>query len=175
MTFFVDISNAAKYSLDVGYAQPARLGLHPYSITAVVITNSGGVRPGVGGTRIRTETRILSFDGYEFNAGVDGYLNPSFEQVVFGSKDIILSAGILTDKDYRIGPIVYPYHYSGITGGVDFSITNPVYDDSKNIQLYFHVIGPAYPNGQYFKRIWSKEDSNLAYYLYIRSTAEKPA
>jgi hypothetical protein len=168
----VDISDALKYSLDVCYEQPARLGLHPYSITAIVITNTGGSRPGVGGTRVRTDTRILLFDGYENGSSKDGYLNPKFEQVT--GQDVFLSGNVLTDKDYKVGPLVYPYSYDSINQGTDFRVSNPVYS-SDNTQLYFYVVGPAFPNGQYFKRFSSKEDSALAYTLFIRLTNEIPA
>lgn len=168
----VDISDALKYSEDICYCQPARLGLHKYSITAVVITNAGGVRPGVGGTRVKKSIRITLFDGYESGSSIDGYLNPKFEQV--SVKDVFLSGGILTDKDYKIGPLVYPYVYGSIVGGTDYSVSNPVYNAANNTQLYFYVVGPAYPNGQYFERIQSIEDSALSYLLFIRATSQIP-
>lgn len=168
-----NIANQLRYALNVAYKQAAILGLHDYTITAIKITTVGAERPGVGGVRTVSQHRLTigsttgaTVDGYQACTSLDGYLNPGFSQV--SAKDIVLSGNILTDRDYKIGPLVFENDNS------DYNYVNPSFVPEDNTQLYFYVTGPTYPNGQYFERIHSTEDSSLSYYLYIRATAHKP-
>ncbi len=168
----LNIIDPIRFAIDVTQATEAMMGLHKFAVEIITITNAGGTRPGVGGTRVRTDYRV-SIGPVDFFASDDGYLNPSFQQV--SGRDIVLSGNLLTNKDFKLGPIVYPYDTSFYTGGIDIKLTNPDMQ-SNNLQLYFKVTGEGVPSsGWYFKRIWGQEDSNLSYYVYIRNTAEIPA
>lgn len=176
MTCSLDITNEAKLALDQSYALLAQLGLHPYDITVIVITNTDGYRPGVGGTKEVSEFRLtVGPDGYD---PVDGYYNPDFTQV--SAKDIVLSGARLTDSSYCIGPLVPPYVSScgdqPVMGGTDPRLLNPLVTTPRtNLQLYFRVEGPGMAEGgSYFRRIYSKEDSKLTYRVYVEHSGEVP-
>lgn len=155
--------------IDVIYAIPATvLNLHPYSISIVQITNTGGSRPGVGGARVKTITPLVNTDGYNIQA----------RRV--SSKDITLSGNTLKDTDMVLGPIVFPYstpNYTTHAGGVNFNFFDPANNslqNSDNYQLYFLIAGPDLnPNGNYFEKIYSVADSSLSYRVYVRNLGAK--
>lgn len=160
--------NALRYAADKSYELPDRyLGLHRDSISLVTITNTGVDVFGEGGSKTRTDQRVTVGDGYVSTLSFDGYINPQLEQV--SAKDIFLSGGLLTDKDYKLGPIVHAYTYCGTSGGMNYALFNPDYEDSNDIQLYFYVVNDSFPNGTYMKRIWSVEDGGISFKVYIRN------
>lgn len=165
-----DISNSLRYALDTSYQQAAILGLHSFSVTLITISNPGGSRPAVGGSRVRTEQRLTIGQGFGSNFPGDGYLNP---QVRFVSQqDIVLSGNLLNDRDLVIGPFVYPYDTCSLTGGLDYDLIEPAVNDN-NSQLYFKIVGHGlFENGIYCKRIYAITDSNLSYKIYVRNNGE---
>lgn len=174
-----DITNSIRAALDSAIQQPSLLGQNPYKVYIVTINNTGVDIFGNGGVRDRTDYRLtIGPDGYSSDLNgpnQDGYINPMVQQVK--SDDIFLSGGLLTDKDYKIGPIVYPYTTceDGSLSGTDWILTNPAVLANKNVQLFFKIIGPAFPNGAYFRRKWSLEQGNYVFYVYVENSAEIPA
>lgn len=171
----LDVISPLRFAIDVTQATEAVMGLHKFAVEVITITNTGGIRPGVGGTRVRTDYRLSigPIDFFAPPANSDGYLNPSFQQV--SGRDVILSGNLLTNKDFKLGPLVYPYDTGFYEGGIDILLTNPPMQNN-NLQLYFKVTGVGVPeSGWYFKRVWGQEDSNLSYTIYLRNTAELPA
>lgn len=165
----LDITDQAKLGLDQALETLALLGLHRYAITVIAITNTDGYRPGVSGIKVVTQTRLSV--GPDTS---DGYHNPHFGLV--SAKDVFLSGARLTDQNYCIGPIVYPYSCCGVTGGTDPTLLNPAATTAKtNLQLYFKVEGPGMADGgSYFRRKYSKEDSSLSFKVFVESNGEKP-
>lgn len=162
----MDISNALKKVLDKCYSVGAKLGLRPFELYLVTITNTGS-RPGVGGSRLRTDQRILIGDGYTVQ---DGYINPLFLQVT--SSDVFFSGGLLTDSDYKL--VLVPV-YTTLTGskGIAESIFNTSVNDN-NTQLYLRAFGPDFPStGQYFKRKYSTS-TKLTYTSFWSASGEIP-
>src|ERR1700685_1863380 len=99
-----DISANLRSDLDICYSQAAKLGLNQFQVFLTEVFNAGGDRPGHGGTRVRTDTRVCLLDGYNSMYPGDGYLNPTFRQV--SQKEVALANGRLQDKDFCIGPLV---------------------------------------------------------------------
>lgn len=148
-----------KYTLDQVLDIPAQLGLRPFRVFAVNISSSGS-RPGLG-TRTRVDTEILVGDGY-----------PMVEQV--SAKDVFSSGGLLNDKDLKL-TIITSYNTGTVTGGTPREVYDPTPLAGNNTQIYFHLFGAGLPSdGQYFKKIWGKEDLRTTTVLYLRATGEKP-
>jgi len=173
-----DLTETWRSLVDKQIAKPSLYGLNPYQVSIVTITNTGVDIFGNGGTRSRTDFRLtIGPDGYSADLNgpnQDGYVNPHVEQV--SSKDIFLSGGLLTDKDYKIGPITYPYdtYETGASAGLNWLFTNPAIQPNQNLQLFFKITGPAFPNGAYFRRKWSLDDNNIVYWLFVENSAEIP-
>jgi hypothetical protein len=142
----------------------------------VTITNAGGSAPGVGGSRVRTDQRITIYDGYSPDYSADGYLNPQVRYV--SQQEIVLSGNSLKNLDVCMGPIVYPYSTNG-GGGFDSNQFAPNVDLG-NTQIYVHIKGGGSStisnnglnstNGIYCKVIYSIQDSDLSYKVYLRNT-----
>lgn len=170
----LDVSNAIKYAADAAYSVPASMGLHSQQIYLVTITTSGVDVFGESGTRARTDIR-LTLSGAGIQTQADGYLNPAVEQVTNG--EVFLSGGLLSDKDFRIGPIVFPYTFNSYSGGTDSKLLDPAVVAGNNVQFFFRIIGTSFHNnlnGVYLKHKWSRKDSALSYYYYASNTAEFP-
>jgi hypothetical protein len=159
----MSIDDPVRSVMDVAFSVVASLGLHKFSVSLVTVTNSGGSRPGVGGTRTKTVTPLLLANGQPVLC----------EQV--SAKDVILSGNVLKDKDFRIGPQVFPYttpNAYGVSGGTDFNIYDPPSNNTAtdNLQVYYLITGPGLAAaGNYFEKIYSREDSALSYYLFVRN------
>ena len=164
----LDITPNLRLAVDATTGALALIGLHPYQVWLVNITTTGGVDPGDGGTRTRTDTRITVFDGYNPNGAGDGYKYP-FVRYVTG-KEIALSNNRLNDKDFCIGPLMYPYDVGSFNQGTSSSIFDPV--DGGDQQIYIHMFGTDLDpvNGAYCSTIYTIQDSAISYRVFIRNT-----
>lgn len=153
-------ADCIKKALDCALAVPALLGLRPYRVWSV-ITNWTGSRPGIG-TKVQTETELL----------IGGQAPPC---KIVSISDIVLSNGLLIDKDLKL-TLLDEYTTLDGYGGTPSSLVNPpVNTDGYSTQLYFKVTGGEHPTtGQYYKRIKNLDDCNLTKVIYLRATAEKP-
>lgn len=160
------IDDVLRSILDGAYSiAPAILGLHKYTANLIVITNTGGSRPGVGGVRQVITTPLFVGDGYA----------PQIINV--SSKDIILSNDRLKDTDKVIGPLVFPFitpnAFDGY--GIDIAEFDPISNipiSNQNMQIYFQVFGPGLNiNGDYFEKIYTEISGSgaLSYKVYIRN------
>lgn len=157
-----DISDTLKGILDNAYSVAGSLGLHPYEITVVKVFTTGS-RPGVGTRNVVLEPLLLA----------NGQ-NPMFKQV--SGREVFLSNNQLTDKSYRIGPLVSSYTGScGSAGGTDSSELNSDSTLSSTIkqQLYFRVVGAGMaPSGSFFRIKYRQEDSSLSYVIFVEDSGE---
>ena len=158
------IDDVLRSILDNAYSIPAQLGLHQYTVTLVTISNDGGSRPAVGGTRVRTETPLL----------IGGNQNPAVRHV--SEQDITLSGDVLKDKDMVIGPIVLPYITPNCVDGYGTSINifDPLDNNTNrnNLQIYFLIEGPGLAAaGNYFEKIYMvvSGSGSLSYNIYVRN------
>jgi len=161
-----DLSLALRQVIDLSNGINNNLGLNAYTVNLVYVTKTPVDIYGEGGTTVITETPLL------VGPNLDGY--PQLRQI--SSKDIFLSGGLLTDKDYQLGPLAFPYTTcaDGYSAGFDIILTNPLVPiEDTSTQVYFKVTGPDFPLGCYFKRISDKADSNVCYYLFIRNIGTK--
>lgn len=163
-----NVLNALRYAADQSLSVVDRyLGLNRSKVTLVLVENSGIDVFGEGGTKSRTDTRLSLGDGYVSTISFDGYINLNLEEVK--SKDVFLSGGLLQDKDYVLGPIVFPYTYCQTSGGFDLGNFLPSKEEDTDIQLYFYIENSTFPNGAYFKRLYTETDEGLTYKVYLRN------
>lgn len=160
-----NIDDALRSILDSAYSIADDLGLHKYQIFTVQVSNPGGGRPGVGGIRTKTVTPLF----------IGNMNNPACSRV--SSKDIILSNELLNDKDFKIGPFVFPFTTPDCIGGsgLDISFFDPASNtrtNQSNYQLYFLIFGPGLSvEGNYFEKIYTSINGSgsLSYTLFVRN------
>lgn len=160
-----------RYAEDQCNVADCLLSNNPYHVYLTVITTAGSPRPGVTGTRVRTDTRLTIGQGFLSFAPEDGYLNPAF--VRRDGMQVVLSGGRLQDVEYLVGPIVYPFAVGSITGGFDTSNFQPTVDIG-NTQVYIHIFGPGLDqvNGSYFQIKEIQTETDIFYHLVITSTGK---
>jgi hypothetical protein len=132
-----------------------RLGLHPFAFYIRANAWTGG-RPGVG-TLTSTTTRIY----------VDGNQNPKVKAV--SDKDAMLSGGLYTNQDMRVGPLTPPFNL----GGIAYATLDPPV--ASGTEFFFKLVGPGEPAvGQWFTRLNDDSDSALHIYIVLRATGATP-
>lgn len=136
------------------------LGVRAYTTTVRVDVWDGG-RPGLG-ARTRTETPLLLTDAS------GNKQNPLVRQL--SNADAVLSGGVYTNQDMRIGPLTPPYTVDGTANGVPYALLDP--DLNIGTALYFKLVGPGLPpGGMLYERIRDEADSLLHIYIVVRATA----
>lgn len=151
-----DPSQAFRYQTDAMLAQPSILGVAPYICNLVTKTGAQRSVGQTSGLGTITTTRLLvgaMFDGYFSFAPNDGYLNPLVRDV--NGEVAILSAQTLTEMEWMLGPLVFPYqatdiYGNAITGGTDANLFFP---STPEINVYIQLLGPGLnpTYGAYFK------------------------
>lgn len=143
--------NGLKRSLESARGIAGKLGLHPYTVTLQAQQWDGG-RPGLG-TKTTTETRLLVF-------GQD----PKVKQIT--EKDAVLSGGLYSNQDLKIGPLTPPF----IVGGVRYDLLDPA--QNPGTEFFFRLTGPGLPDsGAWYERLSDEKDSSLHIYVIVRKTA----
>ncbi len=137
--------------LDKIRAIPGRLGLHPFTVT--VRTNRwSGARVGFG-TLTRSNTQLF----------IDGNQNPKVKQL--SNQDAMLSAGVYSNQDFRVGPMTPPFNLGGIAYATLDQAMNP------STEFYFKLTGPGLPPaGAWYSRLRDETDSSLHIYIILRAT-----
>lgn len=132
-----------------------RYGLHPFSVTIRTNRWDGG-RPGVG-TLVTSDVRLY----------VNGNQNPKIKQV--SDQDAILSNGVYSNQDVKIGPLTPPFLF----GGQTYLSLDPALNPG--IEFFFKITGPGEPAvGQWFTRLSDEADSALHIYIVVRATGTTP-
>ena len=157
--------------MDFTLAQTSVVGVTPYEVFLVEITNDQVSFDATDASRIVDETRILIADGYRSYAALDGYLNPIVRQE--NGENLFLSAGQLTSDMIAVGPIVFPYFWNNFSGGTDAQIFQPP-ANSTNIQVYIQIRGVALsPSGNFFdvKQMQISDMGGLSYKLICQANS----
>lgn len=149
MTF----ASGIRKTLDKVRGIGGKLGLRPFSVIVRVDRWDGGA-PGRGG-RIRSRTPLL----------VNGQ---PVKVAQVSNQDAVLSAGLYSNQDLRIGPMTPPFRF----GGVEYATLDPTVspEDGAVAEMLFEVYGPGLPaGGILFERIRDESDSALHLYVVVRS------
>jgi len=165
------VTNSFRLAEDYANLADCFTANNPYAVYLTTITTAGASRPGVNGTRVRTDRRITIGSGFLSYAPGDGYLNPTF--VREDGLQIVLSGGKLQDVRYLVGPLVYPYTVGTLSGGFDTSNFQPSVDVG-NTQVYLHLFGPGLDqvHGNYFAIEEIQTQGNVHYKVCITNTGK---
>lgn len=148
-----------RYATDLALGAPDAINLRRFTASIVKISWSGG-RPGAGNKTVTTTTLT--------NAN-----SVPVKVARVNSKDIALSGGKLTDRDFVIGPLVFPYDTGSITGGTNISSFAP---NTANDEMYIKIEGDGLQSGgSMFKKAYDVADKNVVYRIYVTGTATKNA
>jgi hypothetical protein len=148
----VSFASGVRKTLDHARGIAGKLGLHPFTVSMVAITWSGG-RPGVG-TKTTATATITVGKGQA----------PKVQQI--SDKEVALSGNAYTNQDLRIGPLTPPF----VVGGVAYGSLNPA-SAPPGTQFYFKITGPGFPSvGRWYERLSDETDSALHIYVVVRNT-----
>ena len=174
------VTNAFRYIVDVDEAAASFIGTNRFQVWLVQRTFTGVGLPtpqnaGYQRTnyRITVGTAPAFTDGYSVFADTyDGYLDPSFRQVTM--REAQLSNNQLTDKDFMLGPLAFPYTMPFASGGFDPTLIDPPVLPGNNLAISLWVIDPtgnSLPDsGIYCKLKYKQDDSPYSYCSYWTNT-----
>jgi len=161
--------------MDQSLAVESINGVCPNQVNLINITGAQRAVGDTSGLGTRTVTRITvggMFGGYLSYAAGDGYLNPP--TINKYSKTSVLAAQLLTEMEWILGPITYPYSLNGFTGGTDSNLFFPI--SNSNVSIYVQILGPALNpvNGMFFKvqGVMLGASDNISYYLRLDAVDE---
>lgn len=166
------LTDALRLACDDSLVVAGILGYNKFQTFLVTINT-------VNGVRTRTNYRLLLGDSLNFPrlpfAGAqtaDGYLNPQVVQV--SEKQVWLSNNQLTDKDFALGPLAYPYSYDGVTGGTPLANFDPPVVAINNTAIYLWLLDPegitTPATGLYLKKLYHLDDNQYTYTIFWRNT-----
>lgn len=146
-----------RYATDLSLAVPHTLGFRLFTITLIKTTTVGADRPGHGGTATTVRTPLVNYN------------NAPIRATQVSAKDVILSGGLLTDKDWSVGPIVFPYDTGTNTGGFDLANFLPA-STPDPVEMFIEIQGNGMaPNGSLFKKIYDVADGIISYTIFVQA------
>lgn len=132
-----------------------RLGLHAFSVY-IRVNRWSGARAGLG-TLTSTTTRLF----------VNGNQNPKVTQI--SNQDAMLSNGVYSNQDVRVGPFTPPF----TGGGIAYATLDPAVN--AGTEFFFKLVGPGEPvAGEWFRRLKDEADSSLHIYVILRALGSTP-
>lgn len=170
MTF--DASQALRYAADQALAVPSIVGVSPYAVYLVTITNDQVQFNDTGSSRAVLTERILVADGFRSYAALDGYLNPLITQM--NGEALIISGGQILATNLVMGPLVAPYSYNSFVGGTDPQLFQPLQGSTANTQVFVQIKGTGLsPKGNWFAIKWVELDAlrGLTFKVILESTS----
>jgi hypothetical protein len=155
------LTDSLRYAADCALSAVNNLGLRQFTTSLVQVKSVGGSRPGFG-TKTKTTTVLT-------------YKNSSPMGVALVTqKDFIPSTGLYTDREYKIGPFVWPYNVGFASGGFDYAKISPTIG-ADPVEIFFLIQGPGMPAaGAYFRKISDNTDDTILYYINVKATGEVP-
>jgi hypothetical protein len=172
--------DAIRLSADYAQLGPCLVGFNPYACWIVEINNDQSFNATTA--PVIFQTRLTVANAYSSYAPGDGYLNPPVRQM--SGQQILLSGGAITDNLITMGPFVFPYETTFVSGGTDPVSFQP--DSSTfNNQLYVWIntsgtgqgLALNANNGNYFevKKLQLSNMNNISYLVVLQSTSYVPS
>ena len=151
----------------IGQGLPNMFGLRQYDVSLSVVAWTGS-RPGLGTNTVATYPITV-------NQNKAGNNRPKVAQL--STREVLASAGLYVEGDYRIGPLtphyvtVDGYAFGTLPGDIEKALqTNPQ-------EIFFNLNGPGMSDptgGDWFKLVKANFANNFHYDIVIRKTAQKP-
>lgn len=151
----------------IGRGIPNLFGLRQYDVSLSVVSWTGA-RPGLGTSTVHTYPITV-------NQNQTGDNRPKVVQV--SAREVIASAGLYTEGDYRIGPLTPSY--TTVDGNTFGTLPSDIEQalQTRPQEIFFNLNGPGMSDeieGDWFKLVEANFAKNFRYEIVIRKLGQKP-